>query len=140
MPRSARARAESGFYHVIQKGNGGQTLFEDAQDYRAYLDFLSNKSADNGISVLAYCLMSNHVHLLLRDPDGRLSEMMHALTTSYAQHFNKRGGAHRPRIPAALQEQGDRGRRLPAPGASLHPQQPGQGRRLFRARVLLEQL
>lgn len=92
MPRSARARAESGFYHVIQKGNGGQTLFEDAQDYRAYLDFLSNKSADNGISVLAYCLMSNHVHLLLRDSDGRLSEMMHALTTSYAQHFNKRGG------------------------------------------------
>ena len=38
MPRSARERSESGFYHVIAKGNGGQNLFEDASDYRAFLE------------------------------------------------------------------------------------------------------
>ena len=92
MPRSARIKAESGFYHVIQKATGGQNLFEDTLDFRTYLEYLKSKSEANGVGVIAYCLMSNHIHLLVQDSDGHLSEMMHALAMSYAQHFNKRGG------------------------------------------------
>lgn len=90
MPRSARARAESGFYHVIQRGKRWATLFEDAQDYRAYLDFLSNKSADNDISVLAYCPMSNRVHLMLREPPKYSTRCLHQSSSPQISPFAMR--------------------------------------------------
>lgn len=90
MPRSARARAESGFYHVIQRGNGGQPWFEDTQDYRAYLDFLSKKSAESGISVLAYCPMSNHVHLMLREPPKYSTRCLHQSSSPQISPFAMR--------------------------------------------------
>ena len=92
MPRSARVKSESGFYHVIAKGSGGQLLFEGPADYRVFLDLLGRAGEKNGVAVIAYCLMSNHVHLLLDDPDDRLSQMMQYLMTCYAQHFNSAGG------------------------------------------------
>ena len=92
MPRAARARSESGFYHVVAKGNGGQNLFEDASDYRAFLELVSAAAEKCGMSVHAYCLMSNHVHLLLEDQGGRLSDFMKSLTTGYAMRFNAKTG------------------------------------------------
>ena len=92
MPRSARVKSESGFYHVIAKGSGGQLLFEGPADYRAFLDLLGRACEKSGVSVIAYCLMSNHVHLLLEDPGDHLSSMMQSLMTGYAQHFNAMGG------------------------------------------------
>ena len=92
MPRAARARSESGFYHVVAKGNGGQNLFEDASDYRAFLELVSAAAEKCGMSVHAYCLMSNHVHLLLEDQGGRLSDFMKSFTTGYAMRFNAKTG------------------------------------------------
>ena len=92
MPRAARARSESGFYHVVAKGNGGQNLFEDASDYRAFLELVSAAAEKCGTSVHAYCLMSNHVHLLLEDRGNRLSDFMKSLTTGYAMRFNAKTG------------------------------------------------
>ena len=92
MPRSARERSESGFYHVVAKGNGGQNLFEDASDYRAFLELVSAVAERCGMLVHAYCLMSNHVHLLLEDQGGRLSEFMKSLATGYAMRFNAKTG------------------------------------------------
>ena len=92
MPRAARARSESGFYHVVAKGNGGQNLFEDASDYRAFLELVSAAAEKCGMSVHAYCLMSNHVHLLLEDQGGRLSDFMKSLATGYAIRFNAKTG------------------------------------------------
>lgn len=90
MPRVARTKAESGFYHVIAKGSGGQILFEEDADYRAFLGHLAKNCEKFGVVVRAYCLMSNHIHLLLEDHEGHLSEMMQATITSYALRFNKR--------------------------------------------------
>ncbi len=92
MPRNARERSESGFYHVVAKGNGGQNLFEDANDYRAFLELVAAAAEKCGVLVHAYCLMSNHVHLLLEDQGGRLSEFMKSLTTGYAMRFNAKTG------------------------------------------------
>ncbi len=92
MPRSARVKAESGFYHVVAKGSGGQNLFEGPADYQAFLGFLSQACEKHGVAVIAFCLMTNHVHLLVEDPDGNLSQMMQSLMTSYAQRFNSTGG------------------------------------------------
>ena len=65
MPRSARVKAESGFYHVVAKGSGGQNLFEGPADYQAFLGFLSQACEKHGVAVIAFCLMTNHVHLVV---------------------------------------------------------------------------
>ena len=91
MPRCARVKSESGFYHVIAKGSGGQNLFEGVYDYRAFLELLAKACEKGGVHAIAYCLMSNHVHLLLEDAEGHLGEVMKSVLTGYAQRFNKLG-------------------------------------------------
>ena len=92
MPRIARKVAESGFYHVMLKGNGGQIIFDDDEDRRAFLAALSSSLEGTELSLIAWCLMSTHVHLLLSDESGCLSSVMHSLATKYAGHFNSRTG------------------------------------------------
>lgn len=92
MPRSPRQYSESGFYHVILRGNGKQIIFERDADYRFFLHLLREKAAAEDVKVIAWCLMSNHVHLLLEDATGSLSHFMHALSTAYARHFNDATG------------------------------------------------
>ena len=92
MPRVARQIADSGFYHVTCRGNGRQLLFEDDEDRLHYLALLENKARSHEVAVLAWCLMDNHVHLLLDDPKNEVSHMMHGLTTAYAQYFNSKTG------------------------------------------------
>ena len=91
MPRGARVKPQSGSYHVIDKGSGGQNLFEGAYDYRAFLELLAKACEKGGVRVIAYCLMSNHIHLMLEDTQGRLGEVMKSVLTGYAQRFNKLG-------------------------------------------------
>ena len=92
MPRTSRIRSESGFYHVIFRGNGKQLLFESDEDRVCFLSLLKEKVLGQGISLIAWCLMSNHIHLLLDDPQNNLSHAMHALATAYARHFNDVSG------------------------------------------------
>lgn len=92
MPRTSRIRSESGFYHVIFRGNGKQLLFESDEDRACFLSLLKEKVLGQGISLIAWCLMSNHIHLLLDDPQNNLSHAMHALATAYARHFNDVSG------------------------------------------------
>lgn len=92
MPRTSRIRSESGFYHVILRGNGKQLLFENDEDRVRFLTSLRDKTQADGISVIAWCLMSNHIHLLLDDPQNNLSHAMHALATAHARHFNDASG------------------------------------------------
>lgn len=92
MPRSSRAIAQSGHYHVVLRGNGRQILFESDRDRLKFLHMGKECFEGAGIRVLAWCLMDNHVHLLLDDENRRLSEAMHHLTTGYAMYFNASNG------------------------------------------------
>lgn len=92
MARASRRISESGFYHVILRGDGKRQLFEDDCDREVFLDLLSTQVVEHGVDVIAWCLMGNHVHLVLLDARGRLSEVMAALAMRYAQHFNRRTG------------------------------------------------
>ena len=92
MPRAPRVISESGYYHVILRGNGRQLIFEDDADRRAFLETLARRAGDAGIRVLAWCLMENHVHLVLDDQGRELSRAMHRLAGDYAQRFNRRSG------------------------------------------------
>lgn len=97
MSYAVRKAAESGFYHVTLRGNGRQLLFNDESDYRAFLGMASDECAARGVVIIAYCLMGNHVHLILRiDPEKNgietLSSAMHVLALKFARRFNAKTG------------------------------------------------
>lgn len=72
MPRIARLVLPDVPHHIIQRGNRRQDVFFDDADYRMYLSLLKEQAEEAGIDILAYCLMTNHVHLIARPqtPEG----------------------------------------------------------------------
>lgn len=90
MPRQARVKSESGYTHLIVRGIGRQVLFEAREDYQFYLAILERYSHETEIQVCAYCLMENHVHLLVCDANARIASMMKKLGVSYSQYFNRK--------------------------------------------------
>lgn len=88
MPRSPRRKSEFGYYHVTARGVGQQVLFEDPADYNYCLNLLKRFSLDCGVSVCAYCLMENHIHLLLYDAEENLSLYMKKLEVTYSRFYN----------------------------------------------------
>ena len=87
MARKPRKLSESGYYHVVCRGVGTQILFEDENDYRRYLNTLQRFLEENGLTLIAYCLMENHVHLLLHAENG-LDRAMKQIAVSYAHYYN----------------------------------------------------
>ena len=64
MPRQARRKSESGIYHIMLRGINKQVIFEDEEDNFKFLETLKKYKAISEYKIFAYCLMSNHVHLL----------------------------------------------------------------------------
>lgn len=85
-----RSRAESGFYHVMLRGNGKQLIFEDDADRREFLSCLAHAIDGENVSLIAWCLMDNHVHLIIDDLHDNLSTVMYRVGMKYAMYFNKR--------------------------------------------------
>lgn len=90
MARPIRIEYPGAVYHVITRGNNRQRIFKDDRDRRAYLEKLSFYCQEKEVELLCYCLLTNHVHLLLETPQGNLSKMMQAFQTSYTVYFNRR--------------------------------------------------
>lgn len=88
MPRVRRQISESGYYHVMVRGNARQIIFESDADRRFFLGLLKKSMEGTSVSVLAWCLMDTHVHLLISDPAQNLSLMMKRLLSQYARYFN----------------------------------------------------
>lgn len=88
MPRVPRETGE--YMHIIVRGNGKQILFEDSSDREKYLYLLKKYAGETEISILAYCLMDNHVHLLVRDTDSSCAVFMKKIGVGYANYYNKK--------------------------------------------------
>lgn len=86
--RQARIRSE--YQHIIVRGIGRQILFEDDTDRKYYISLLKRFREDTGVSISAYCLMENHVHLLVRDKDDVMPVFMKKLGVTYALYFNRK--------------------------------------------------
>ena len=93
MPRPARLVVPDLPHHVVQRGNRRQTVFFGDDDRRAYLRLLAAACARHGTACLAWCLMENHVHLILvpRDADG-LRAPLASVHTAYSQRLNRAHG------------------------------------------------
>ena len=90
MARRPRLLAPGVMYHVIVRGNHGQKTFLNPSDYQAYLERLGRYRRQLGVTVYAYCLMPNHVHLLVESGSQPLSRFMQGLQQSYTQYFNRK--------------------------------------------------
>lgn len=92
MARPLRIEYPGAVYHVLTRGNNRQAIFRDDADRRVYLAKVRRYCAEKEVELLCYCLLPNHVHLLVQTPQGNLSKLMQAFQTSYTRHFNRRHG------------------------------------------------
>jgi len=99
MPRQARKTSGTGIYHVMLRGINRQDIFEDDEDRYKFLQCLSNLIEpydERGYripalcGIFAYCLMPNHVHLLLQEKQEKLGEVVKRITIVYAYYFNRK--------------------------------------------------
>lgn len=90
MARRPRVFAPGLLYHVLVRGNQRRKTFLCDDDYKAYLDRLERYRAKFHLRIYAYCLMPNHVHLLLESGSAPLGKFMQGLQQSYTQYFNRR--------------------------------------------------
>ncbi|MGD8627996.1 MAG: transposase, partial [bacterium] len=76
-------------HHVTQRGNLQQPVFQQDNDYRTYCRLMNRYSKKCGISLLAFCLMGNHVHIIAVPPTkSALAQVFHSVNTRYATYFN----------------------------------------------------
>lgn len=85
-----RAEEAGALYHVCARGAVRQDIFRDDADRRRYLDFLGRTVRWTSWHCLSYCLMNNHIHLLIETPRPNLADGMMRLHGRYAQWFNRR--------------------------------------------------
>ena len=90
MPRSPRAEAEGGIHHVISRGDHRETIFDDATDRLTFLERYREVAGHYGWVPLSYCLMRNHVHLVLETPARTLGDGCRDLFGVYARRRNAR--------------------------------------------------
>lgn len=89
MSRPLRIEYEDAYYHVMNRGRGRQAIFHDEDYYDAFLETLSEAHQRFGMQVHAYCLMSNHYHLLVKTPEGNLQRGMRHVGGVYTQRYNR---------------------------------------------------
>jgi len=92
MPRSARVVIANQPHHIIQRGHNRQVVFAQEEDYRYYLETLAEWKEKLGCKVYAYCLMTNHVHLVI-DPGkdaAQLALLIKRLAGRYTRYINKK--------------------------------------------------
>ncbi len=90
MTRPPRIEFPGALYHVIVRGNERKAVFHDDADRELYLGRLAHYRERYEFRLIAYCLMTNHVHLALETGDVPLSRVIHGLQSSYTQRFNWR--------------------------------------------------
>ncbi len=80
-------------HHIIQRGNNREACFYDQADYKAYLTYLHESAKQNNVSIHAYVLMTNHVHILCTPSEEKGNgKMLQMLGRRYVQYFNHKYG------------------------------------------------
>ena len=90
MPRVARGKSCTKVYHIILRGNDKQDIFFDNQDYIKFIKEIVNTKEKYNYDLYAYCLMTNHVHMVIYDKESVLSKIMQSLEVAYSSYFSKK--------------------------------------------------
>ena len=91
MPRFPRSYIQTSFFHVMTQGINKSYIFEKPEDIKYYIKIMSDLVKEQKINVVAYCIMNNHAHMLLKTEEiGELSKYMQRLNTTYGKYYNKK--------------------------------------------------
>ena len=90
MPRPPRSFTPGGFYHLTARGNDGREIVVDDFDRHRFVNLLARVAVRFAIDIRAWCLMTNHYHLVIESADGDVSPALGYLNGGYARHFNER--------------------------------------------------
>ena len=91
MPRIPRMYFKTEYFHVIAQGINKSYIFDDSIDIKYYIKNMYELQNKYNIKIIAYCIMNNHAHILLKTKIIKsMSEFMHSLNTSYACYYNKK--------------------------------------------------
>lgn len=90
MPRLPREYNEIKVYHVILRGIDKQDIFFEDKDRYKFLEIIKETKIKYDYEVYAYCLMDNHVHIIIYDKTNLLSKIMQSIEISYSIYFNKK--------------------------------------------------
>ncbi|GGH76020.1 REP element-mobilizing transposase RayT [Pullulanibacillus pueri] len=88
MPRKPRRKSRNGIYHIVLRGVNKQTIFEDDEDKIRFLDTVRRYKKTCKYFLYGYCLMDNHVHLLLKETNESVSKVIQRLSASYVYWYN----------------------------------------------------
>ena len=88
MPRQARRKSESGIYHIMLRGINQQQIFEDREDFEKFLQILKDCKVLSEYKLFAYCLMGNHIHLLVQERKETIEQVMKRLATRFVYWYN----------------------------------------------------
>lgn len=89
LSRPPRIISETGLYHIVFRGINRQNLFEELADYEKMLKIITEEKANEKFQMYAYCLMTNHVHLFIRERQaGDIKKIMHKILTRYVVWYN----------------------------------------------------
>lgn len=94
MARPQRIEYEGAVYHVAVRGNERQAIFRDDADRAYFVRVLAESVQPFDVRLYLYCLMTNHVHLVVETPRANLGRFMHRVQTAYTVHFNRRQGRY----------------------------------------------
>lgn len=92
MARTARKRSSTGIYHVMFRGVNRQVIFGDNQDKGRFLETLKEYKEISRFTLYGYCLMDNHVHMLIKEIDETISEIIKRICSSYVYWYNAKHG------------------------------------------------
>jgi len=91
MTRKWRPQYEGAFYHVMSRGDEGNHIFADDGDKQYFLDCVGKGAEKYSVIIYAYCIMSNHYHLLIETPLANISSFMHYVGTAFASYLSRKG-------------------------------------------------
>ncbi len=95
MPRIARVVVAEVPYHVTQRGNYRQNIFEDDEDRAKYMELFMEYKEKHGLKLYAWCLMDNHVHFVIEpSTEKTLGLVFNGVNMRYSQYFNRKRGAY----------------------------------------------
>ena len=106
MARPLRIEYPDAVYHVSNRGEEGDRIFPGPNYFKAFLDGAAAASERFNVQILAYCLLGNEYHLLVKTPEGNLSRFMRQVNGVYTQNFqllrNEAGSVFRSRYKSVL--------------------------------------
>ncbi len=90
MPRYARRKSETGIYHIMLRGINRQVIFKDDEDRERFIDTIMYFKPVSQFELYAYCLMDNHIHLLVKEVTDPVSMIIKRISSSFVYWYNQK--------------------------------------------------